>query len=42
MSERILIIRLGALGDLVLCFQAFQSIRNAHPKAEIALLTMPA
>ncbi|MDD5585451.1 MAG: glycosyltransferase family 9 protein [Alphaproteobacteria bacterium] len=42
MSERILVIRLGALGDLVLCFEAFQAIRNAHPKAEIALLTMPA
>ncbi len=42
MQERILIIRLGALGDLVLCFQAFQSIRDAHPNAEIAILTMPA
>lgn len=42
MTDRILIIRLGALGDLVLCFEAFQAIRNAHPKAEIALLTMPA
>ncbi|MDP9128114.1 MAG: ADP-heptose--LPS heptosyltransferase [Pseudomonadota bacterium] len=41
-SERILVIRLGALGDLVLCFQAFHEIRLAHPGAEIALLTMPA
>jgi ADP-heptose:LPS heptosyltransferase len=40
--ERILVIRLGALGDLVLCFQAFHEIRAAHPEAEIALLTMPA
>jgi ADP-heptose:LPS heptosyltransferase len=40
--ERILAIRLGALGDLVLCFQAFHEIRTAHPGAEIALLTMPA
>lgn len=40
--ERILVIRLGALGDLVLCFQAFHEIRKAHPGAEIALLTMPA
>lgn len=40
--ERILVIRLGALGDLVLCFQAFHEIRRAHPDAEIALLTMPA
>ncbi len=42
MKERILVIRLGALGDLVLCFQAFASIRAAHPNAEIALLSMPA
>jgi ADP-heptose:LPS heptosyltransferase len=40
--ERILVIRLGALGDLVLCFRAFSAIRQAHPHAEIALLTMPA
>lgn len=40
--ERILVIRLGALGDLVLCFQAFHEIRRMHPDAEIALLTMPA
>jgi len=40
-KKRILVIRLGALGDLVLCFQAFHEIRQAHPKAEIALLTMP-
>ncbi|MGE3622262.1 MAG: glycosyltransferase family 9 protein [Bdellovibrionales bacterium] len=39
--RRILVIRLGALGDLVLCFQAFHEIRQAHPGAEIALLTMP-
>jgi len=41
-KERILVIRLGALGDLILCFQAFHEIRQAHPDAEIALLTMPA
>ena len=40
--ERILIIRLGALGDLVLCFQTFHEIREAHKDAEIALLTAPA
>lgn len=39
--KKILVIRLGALGDLVLCFQAFASIRQAHPDAEIALLTSP-
>jgi len=37
--EHILVIRLGALGDLVFCFQAFHEIRLAHPDAEIALLT---
>jgi ADP-heptose:LPS heptosyltransferase len=41
-AERILVIRLSALGDIVLCFQAFYEIRAAHPKAHIALLTMPA
>ncbi len=38
-KERILIIRLGALGDLIFCFQSFREIRLAHPEAEIALLT---
>ncbi len=42
MTEKILVIRLGALGDLVLCAAAFAAIRARHPKAEIALLTMPA
>lgn len=37
--KNILIIRLGALGDLVFCFQAFAAIRRAHPHARIALLT---
>ncbi|HVI50693.1 MAG TPA: glycosyltransferase family 9 protein [Candidatus Sulfotelmatobacter sp.] len=36
--DRILVIRLGALGDLIYCFQAFHEIRQAHPGAEIALL----
>ena len=40
--DSILIIRLGALGDLASCFQGFQDIRAAHPDARIALLTMPA
>jgi ADP-heptose:LPS heptosyltransferase len=40
-NERILIIRLGALGDLVFCFQSFYEIRQAHPNAEIVLLTRP-
>lgn len=41
-AHRILVIRLGALGDLTLCAPAFQAIRAAHPQAEIALLTQPA
>lgn len=41
MTERILVIKLGALGDLVLCSGAFASIRAHHPEAEIALLTGP-
>jgi ADP-heptose:LPS heptosyltransferase len=36
---RILIIRLGALGDFVLSFAAFAAIRAQHPQAEITLLT---
>lgn len=39
--QRILVIRLGALGDLVLCAPAFQAIRNAYPRAIITLLTQP-
>jgi ADP-heptose:LPS heptosyltransferase len=39
--ERILVIRFGALGDLVMCRQAFHEIRQAHKDAEIALLTTP-
>ena len=42
MKERILVIRIGALGDIVMCTQAFADIRAAHPDAEIALLTTPA
>lgn len=42
MKEKILIIRLGALGDLVLCMRAFAAVRAHHPDAEIAILTAPA
>jgi ADP-heptose:LPS heptosyltransferase len=42
MTENILVIRLGALGDLVMAFQSFYEIRCAHPAARIALLTAPA
>ncbi len=41
MREKILIVRLGALGDLVLCMTAFASLRRHHNDAEIALLTTP-
>ncbi len=36
---RILVIKHGALGDIVLAFPAFAAIRQAHPQAEITLLT---
>jgi ADP-heptose:LPS heptosyltransferase len=38
-SNKILVIRTGALGDLIFCLQSFQDIRRAHPSADIALLT---
>ena len=37
--SRILVIKLGALGDFVLAFGPFAAIRAAHPGAEITLLT---
>lgn len=37
-----MVIRLGALGDILLCMKPFQDIRVAHPQARITLLTMPA
>lgn len=40
--ERILVIRFGALGDLIMCRQAFHEIREEHKDAEIVLLTSPA
>jgi len=36
---RILVIRLGAFGDVVLSFGPFAAIRAWHPQAEISLLT---
>ena len=36
---RILVIRLGALGDMVMSFGPFAAIRAHHPGAEITLLT---
>ena len=39
MTERILVIKLGALGDFVQAFGPFQAIRRHHPQAEITLMT---
>ena len=40
--ERVLVIKLGALGDFVQALRAMAEIRRAHPKAKITLLTTPA
>ncbi len=40
-AERILVIKLSALGDFVLALPAMRKIRQAHPKAHITLLTTP-
>jgi ADP-heptose:LPS heptosyltransferase len=37
----ILVIKLGALGDMVQALAAFAQIRRAHPRAQITLLTTP-
>src|ERR1043166_6115991 len=37
--KNILVIRLGALGDMLLCMKPFQDIRRAYPAARITLLT---
>jgi ADP-heptose:LPS heptosyltransferase len=39
--DRILVIKLGALGDFVLALAAMKHIRQAHPTAQISLLTTP-
>lgn len=39
---KILVIKLSALGDVVLALAAMARIRQAHPEAEITLLTTPA
>src|SRR5580704_2648292 len=38
---KILVIKLGALGDFVQALAAMEHIRAAHPKAHITLLTTP-
>lgn len=42
MTGRILVIRLGALGDFVMASGAFASIRAFHDTAHVVLLTRPA
>jgi ADP-heptose:LPS heptosyltransferase len=37
--QRVLVIKLGGVGEIVLAFPAFERIRHAHPKAKITLLT---
>lgn len=37
--ERILVIKLSSLGDVLMCLGAFRAIRGHHPGAEIVLLT---
>jgi len=39
--QRILVIKLGALGDVVLAMGPFAAIRNCHSDAHITLLTTP-
>jgi len=39
--EKILVVKLSALGDFVLALAAMKKIRQAHPKAHITLLTTP-
>jgi ADP-heptose:LPS heptosyltransferase len=39
--QKILVIKLSALGDFVLALPAMKKIREAHPKAHITLLTTP-
>lgn len=39
--RKVLVIKLGALGDFVLSLAAMRRIRQSHPKARITLLTVP-
>jgi ADP-heptose:LPS heptosyltransferase len=41
-GERVLVIKLGALGDFLMALGPMQAIRRHHPGAEITLLTRPA
>jgi ADP-heptose:LPS heptosyltransferase len=37
--QKVLVIKLGGVGELVMAFPAFERIRHAHPRAKITLLT---
>ena len=37
--NKVLVIKLGGVGELVMAFPAFERIRQAHPLAKITLLT---
>ena len=39
MIRRVLVVKLGALGDFILALGPFAAIRTAHADAEITLLT---
>lgn len=39
--SRVLVIKLGSIGDFVLSLPAMRKIREAHPRAHITLLTTP-
>ena len=39
--QKVLVVKLGALGDFVLALAAMKKIREAHPKDHITLLTTP-
>jgi ADP-heptose:LPS heptosyltransferase len=41
MINRVLVLKFGALGDVIQGFAAFDQIRSAHPHAQITLLTTP-
>ena len=41
-QQNILVIKLGALGDIILALGPFAAIRQHHPDAKITLLTTPA
>jgi len=40
-KDRLLVIKLGSLGDFIQTFEAFRDIRAHHAEAEIVLLTTP-